>query len=191
MSAFWKWYVAEANPLRLVVHRGVLPPLLKEGVADDLGGYLKIPWGTCQEGVSSMCLFPARPEYKILVALHLGIVRGPFWQWFTTRTLHCDPVCACVFMRTPETKVSGNSTLFPENLLDSEKACLSIVFAASYLEGWGSASRGERSGLLTVRWRAYCQVAASLNSVFLCGPAACVVSAWAPRCHLVGLLVGG
>lgn len=98
--------LSEANPLRLVVHRRVLSPLLKEGVADDLGGYLKIPWGTCQEGVSSMCLFfPARPECKVLVALHLGIVRGPFWQWFTTRTLHCDPVCACVFMRTPETKV--------------------------------------------------------------------------------------
>lgn len=46
-------------------------------------------------------------------------------------------------------------------------------------------------GGLTVRWRGYCQVAASLNSVFLCGPAACVVSARAPRCHLVGLRVGG
>lgn len=65
--------LSEANPLRLVVHRGILPPLLKEGVADDLGGYLKIPQGTCQEeGVSSMCLFPARPECKVLIALHLG-----------------------------------------------------------------------------------------------------------------------
>lgn len=101
--------------------------------------------------VSSSCSPECRPQLP-----PSGIVKEPFCSSLAG-TLHCDPVCACVFMRTPETKFQETILCFLNTYWVQKKHVSASCLQQATLRG-EQVLHGERSGLLT-----YCQVAGLLS----------------------------